>query len=66
MSAVVVAVLNRKGGVGKTSLVKDLGYALAELGVARAAGRPGPAGVAWRCSPGSGSTRRRTGASAGC
>jgi chromosome partitioning protein len=33
MSAVVVAVLNRKGGVGKTSLVKDLGHALAELDV---------------------------------
>jgi chromosome partitioning protein len=33
VSALVVAVLNRKGGVGKTSLVKDLGYALAELGL---------------------------------
>ncbi len=33
MSAVVVAVLNRKGGAGKTSLTKDLGFALAELGV---------------------------------
>ena len=33
MSAVVVAVLNRKGGVGKTSLVKDLGFALSELGL---------------------------------
>src|SRR4051794_6840043 len=32
MSA-VVAVLNRKGGVGKTSLTKDLGFALAERGV---------------------------------
>ena len=28
MSAVVVAVLNRKGGAGKTSVTKDLGYAL--------------------------------------
>src|SRR4051812_19189715 len=33
MSARVVAVLNRKGGAGKTSLTKDLGFALAELGV---------------------------------
>ena len=33
MSALVVAVLNRKGGAGKTSLTKDLGFALAELGV---------------------------------
>ena len=33
MSAAVVAVLNRKGGAGKTSLTKDLGYALAERGV---------------------------------
>src|SRR3954470_9673717 len=33
MSAVVVAVLNRKGGVGKTSLTKDLGFALTERGV---------------------------------
>ena len=33
MSAVVVAVLNRKGGAGKTSLTKDLGFALSELGV---------------------------------
>src|SRR4051794_3397738 len=32
MSA-VVAVLNRKGGVGKTSLTKDLGFALGERGV---------------------------------
>jgi chromosome partitioning protein len=31
--AVVVAVLNRKGGAGKTSLTKDLGFALAERGV---------------------------------
>jgi chromosome partitioning protein len=30
VSAVVVAVLNRKGGAGKTSLTKDLGFALAE------------------------------------
>ena len=29
----MVAVLNRKGGAGKTSLTKDLGFALAELGV---------------------------------
>jgi chromosome partitioning protein len=28
--ALVVAVINRKGGVGKTTLVRDLGYALAE------------------------------------
>ena len=33
MSALVVAVLNRKGGAGKTSLTKDLGFALAVLGV---------------------------------
>jgi chromosome partitioning protein len=33
MSTLVVAVLNRKGGAGKTSLTKDLGFALAELGV---------------------------------
>ena len=33
MSALVVAVLNRKGGAGKTSLTKDLGFALAERGV---------------------------------
>ena len=33
MSALVVAVLNHKGGAGKTSLTKDLGFALAELGV---------------------------------
>ncbi|MBE2316695.1 ParA family protein [Solirubrobacter sp. CPCC 204708] len=33
MSAVVVAVLNRKGGAGKTSLTKDLGFALADAGV---------------------------------
>src|SRR3954453_23787443 len=33
MSAVVVAVLNRKGGAGKTSVTKDLGFALAEAGV---------------------------------
>ncbi len=33
MSAAVVAVLNRKGGAGKTSLTKDLGHALAERGV---------------------------------
>jgi chromosome partitioning protein len=32
VSAEVVAVLNRKGGVGKTSLVRDLGFALAEHG----------------------------------
>src|SRR3954449_613341 len=32
MSA-VVAVLNRKGGSGKTSLTKDLGFALADQGV---------------------------------
>src|SRR5215207_1903408 len=29
----VVAVLNRKGGAGKTSVTKDLGHALAERGV---------------------------------
>jgi chromosome partitioning protein len=29
----VVAVLNRKGGAGKTSLTKDLGFALADQGV---------------------------------
>src|SRR3954465_3386077 len=33
MSASIVAVLNRKGGAGKTSLTKDLGFALAERGV---------------------------------
>jgi hypothetical protein len=33
VSAVVVAVVNRKGGVGKTSVRKDLGSALAERGV---------------------------------
>jgi chromosome partitioning protein len=33
MSALVVAVLNRKGGAGKTSLTKDLGFALSERGV---------------------------------
>jgi cellulose biosynthesis protein BcsQ len=32
MSAAVVAVLNRKGGAGKTSLTKDLGFALADAG----------------------------------
>src|SRR3954452_10644171 len=32
MSALIVAVLNRKGGAGKTSLTKDLGFALAERG----------------------------------
>ena len=32
MSA-VIAVLNRKGGAGKTSVTKDLGYAMAERGV---------------------------------
>jgi chromosome partitioning protein len=32
-AAVVVAVLNRKGGAGKTSVTKDLGFALSELGV---------------------------------
>src|SRR3954447_10267098 len=30
MSTLIVAVLNRKGGAGKTSLTKDLGFALAE------------------------------------
>jgi chromosome partitioning protein len=33
MTASVVAVLNRKGGAGKTSLTKDLGFALADVGV---------------------------------
>ncbi len=33
MSAVIVSVLNRKGGAGKTSLTKDLGFAFAERGV---------------------------------
>jgi chromosome partitioning protein len=33
MNALVLAVANRKGGVPKTSLVKDLGHALAELGL---------------------------------
>jgi chromosome partitioning protein len=33
VSSVVVAVLNRKGGAGKTSVTKDLGFALAERGV---------------------------------
>ena len=33
ISALVVAVLNRKGGAGKTSLTKDLGFALSEFGV---------------------------------
>ena len=33
MTARVVAVLNRKGGAGKTSVTKDLGFALAEHGV---------------------------------
>src|SRR3954453_3154217 len=33
MSALVVAVLNRKGGAGKTTLTKDHGFALAELGI---------------------------------
>jgi chromosome partitioning protein len=32
MSAARVAVLNRKGGAGKTSLTKDLGFALADAG----------------------------------
>jgi chromosome partitioning protein len=32
MSAAIVAVLNRKGGAGKTSLTKDLGFALADAG----------------------------------
>jgi chromosome partitioning protein len=30
VSAVVVAVINRKGGAGKTTLVRDLGFALAD------------------------------------
>jgi hypothetical protein len=33
MSALVVAVLNRKGGAGKTSLTKDLGFAFSGLAV---------------------------------
>jgi chromosome partitioning protein len=33
VSAVVIAVLNRKGGVGKTSVTKDLSFALGERGV---------------------------------
>jgi AAA domain len=33
VSARVVAVLNRKGGAGKTSLTKDVGFPLTELGV---------------------------------
>lgn len=33
MSAAVIAVLNRKGGAGKTSVTKDLGHAIAERGV---------------------------------
>jgi chromosome partitioning protein len=33
VSAAVVAVLNRKGGAGKTSVTKDLGFALAERGI---------------------------------
>src|SRR3954454_14621190 len=33
MSAMVVAVLNRKGGAGKTTLTKDLGFAISERGV---------------------------------
>src|SRR3954447_20596986 len=33
MSTLIVAVLNRKGGAGKTSLTKDLGFALAERGL---------------------------------
>jgi chromosome partitioning protein len=32
MSAAVVAILNRKGGAGKTSVTKDLGFALADAG----------------------------------
>src|SRR4051794_41016270 len=32
MSTPIVAVLNRKGGAGKTSLTKDVGFALAERG----------------------------------
>jgi chromosome partitioning protein len=32
MSGVVVAVINRKGGAGKTTLVRDLAFALAEQG----------------------------------
>ena len=35
----MVAVLNRKGGAGKTSLTKDLGFALSELGVGARAAR---------------------------
>ena len=62
---VVVAVLNRKGGAGKTSLTKDLGYALAEPACAccRSAWIRSPRS---RCWPGSGSTRRRSAPSAGC
>src|SRR3954454_18814070 len=33
MSALVVAVHNRKGGAGKTTLTKDLGFAFAQAGV---------------------------------
>src|SRR4051794_2582086 len=33
MSAMVVAVLNPKGGGGKTTLTKDLGFAIAQRGV---------------------------------
>src|SRR3954464_1500700 len=33
MSTPIVAVLNRKGGAGKTSLTKDVGFALAERGL---------------------------------
>src|SRR4051812_15424925 len=33
MSAPIVPVLNRKGGAGKTSLTKDVGFALAERGL---------------------------------
>src|SRR3954463_15956460 len=33
MSALVWAVFNRKGGAGKTSVTKDLGFALAARGV---------------------------------
>ncbi len=63
MSAAIVAVLNCKGGAGKTSLTKDLGFALVEpaLASSRSGSIRSPRS---RFSRASASTLRRTGPSA--